>query len=148
MFLVCLLLWINVNVSYSIHSFLIRCQIFDCSSVFLFICAFPLRATEYGLERSWWCVVLSGDERTVCSSGERSVFTHDRDNIITGAQTFTEELLCTLTKFLSSFLLLSHIYPTFSFLLSAHASFTVLLKLPTSFHHFYPKLKWVVYLSD
>lgn len=58
----------------------------------LLICAFPLRATEYGLERSWWCVALSNDERTVCSSGERSVFTHDNDNIITEAQTFTEKL--------------------------------------------------------
>lgn len=107
----------------------------------LFICAFPLRATEYGLQRSWWYVALSS------SSGERSVFTHDNDNIITEAQTFTEKLFA-LTKLLPSYLLLSHIYPTFAFLLSAHANFIVLLKLPTFFPHFYPKLNWIVNLSD
>lgn len=115
----------------------------------LLICAFPLRATEYGLERSWWCVALSNDERTVCSSGERSIFTHDNDNIITEAQTFTEKLFCTLTKLLFfCFSLIFTLLSLFFFPLISSTNFIVLLKLPTFFPHFYPKLNWIVNLSD
>lgn len=80
--------WLNLHLFYSIHSFLIEGQILLWLLINLFV------YLHISIESYWiWIGEL------ICSSGERSIFTHsDNDNIIT-------EAFCSLTK------LLSHIHP-------------------------------------